>query len=287
MKTNKKVTSATAKTMKAQKVAAVEKKQESQSAIETTVFKNLFIAETEDGKRAVQITLSQHPKEDIWKAIKMWDNLKGFESLTKVFGTVTSARVKLMFFNGKQQREVLNFQLDPKLAKADRIKEVQSNDRKFKSFEQFFFEQFPDIAPKKKVEAVEKIEKAAEVTREIKKRARKATSKNAPAEEVIDLDKAKMPTRKTKRGSAILDALRKNEAPAAGAATAPVADKKSSKPARKATSKQVKEAKQTKTNKAKAEVAAEQPKEAKTLRNARGRFVKKSDKGIKNIIENL
>jgi len=98
-----------------------------------------------------------------------------------------------MFYHGTQQREVLSYQLDPKLSPADRIREVKANNRKFVSFLEFYNKLgFVANGIDKETKAVIGTVPTETQKTEKSKRMKTEPKKTKPADEVIDFDKVKI-----------------------------------------------------------------------------------------------
>lgn len=158
-----------------------------------SLFKVLLVTANKEDKRQFVLELSFFTPEQRREAVMRYYALKGFDSLAKCYGETASARIKLMFYHGTQQREVLSYQLDPKLSPADRIREVKANNRKFVSFLEFYNKLgFVANGIDKETKAVIGTVPTETQKTEKSKRMKTEPKKTKPADEVIDFDKVKI-----------------------------------------------------------------------------------------------
>lgn len=157
-----------------------------------SLFKVLLVTANKEDKRQFVLELSFFTPEQRREAVMRFHALKGFDSLAKCYGETASARIKLMFYHGTQQREVLSYQLDPKLSPADRIREVKANNRKFLSFLDFYDKLgFVANGIDKETKAVIGSVPVETVNPEKTKRTKSETKAKA-TNEVIDFEKVKI-----------------------------------------------------------------------------------------------
>ena len=254
-----------------------------------SLFKVLLVTANKEDKRQFVLELSFFTPEQRREAVMRYHALKGFDSLAKCYGETASARINLMFYHGTQQREVLSYQLDPKLSPADRIREVKANNRKFVSFLEFYNKLgFVANGIDKETKAVigtvptetQKTEKSKRMKTEPKKVAK-------PADEVIDFNKVKIGKSRRNKLNAIARAIA--ESPVTEPVQTSVEVESTKEPKKKAARKPRK----AKTETAKVEtvttepVAAEPAKEPKKKTARKPRKAKTETAKVEAILENL
>ena len=204
-----------------------------------SLFKVLLVTANKEDKRQFVLELSFFTPEQRREAVMRYHALKGFDSLAKCYGETASARIKLMFYHGTQQREVLSYQLDPKLSPADRIREVKANNRKFVSFLEFYNKLgFVTNGIDKETKAV-----IGTVPTEPKK--------TKPADEVIDFDKVKIGKSRRNKLNAIARII------AESPVTEPVQNSVEAEPAKEPKKKAARKPRKTKTETSKVEAILE------------------------------
>ena len=193
-----------------------------------SMFKVLLVTANKDDKRQFVLELSFFKPEQRREAVMRWHSMKGFETLAKCYGETSTAKVKLMFYHGTQQREVLSYQLDPKFSVADRIKEVKANNRKFTSFLEFYeklgFEANGISNSEKKMMETAKV---SDKNTDKPKRVYQTKQKH----EILDFDDVKVGKRNKNSNVSILKAI--SESPVSEQKTEVVEAKKTRKPRRK------------------------------------------------------
>mgnify|MGYP003186708760 CR=1 FL=1 len=256
-----------------------------------SLFKVLLVTANKEDKRQFVLELSFFTPEQRREAVMRYHALKGFDSLAKCYGETASARIKLMFYHGTQQREVLSYQLDPKLSPADRIREVKANNRKFVSFLEFYNKLgFVANGIDKETKAVigtvptetQKTEKSKRMKTESKKFAK-------PADEVIDYDKVKIGKSRRNKLNAIARVI------AESPVTEPVQNSVEAEPAKEPKKKTARKPRKAKTETAKTEIVTTEPvaaeaepaKEPKKKTARKPRKAKTETSKVEAILENL
>lgn len=256
-----------------------------------SLFKVLLVTANKEDKRQFVLELSFFTPEQRREAVMRYHALKGFDSLAKCYGETASARIKLMFYHGTQQREVLSYQLDPKLSPADRIREVKANNRKFVSFLEFYNKLgFVANGIDKETKAVIGTVPTEIQKTEPSKRMKTEPKKTKPADEVIDFDKVKIGKSRRNKLNAIARVI------AESPVTEPVqnsAEPVAAEPVKELKKKTARKPRKVKTETAKTEtvttepVAAEPAKEPKKKTARKPRKAKTETAKVEAILENL
>lgn len=253
-----------------------------------SLFKVLLVTANKEDKRQFVLELSFFTPEQRREAVMRFHALKGFDSLAKCYGETASARIKLMFYHGTQQREVLSYQLDPKLSPADRIREVKANNRKFLSFLDFYDKLgFVANGIDKETKAVIGSVSTETVNPEKPKRTKSETKAKA-TNEVIDFEKVKIGKSRRNKLNAIARVI------AESPVTEPVQNsvEPSAEPVKEQKKKVTRKPRKAKTETAKVEtvttepVAAETVKEQKPARKPR-KVKTETAKTVEAILENI
>lgn len=217
-----------------------------------SLFKVLLVTANKEDKRQFVLELSFFAPEQRREAVMRYHALKGFDSLAKCYGETASARIKLMFYHGTQQREVLFYQLDPKLSPADRIREVKANNRKFVSFLEFYNKLgFVANGIDKETKAVIGTVPTETQKTEKSKRMKTEPKKTKPADEVIDFDKVKIGKSRRNKLNAIARVI------AESPVTEPVQNSVKAEPAKEPKKKAARKPRKAKTETSKVETILE------------------------------
>lgn len=255
-----------------------------------SLFKVLLVTANKEDKRQFVLELSFFTPEQRREAVMRYHALKGFDSLAKCYGETASARIKLMFYHGTQQREVLSYQLDPKLSPADRIREVKANNRKFVSFLEFYNKLgFVANGIDKETKAVIGTVPTETQKTEKSKRMKTEPKKTKPADEVIDFDKVKIGKSRRNKLNAIARVI------AESPVTEPVQNSVEAEPAKEPKKKTARKPRKAKTETAKTEIVTTEPvaaeaepvKEPKKKAARKPRKAKTETSKVEAILENL
>lgn len=257
-----------------------------------SLFKVLLVTANKEDKRQFVLELSFFTPEQRREAVMRYYALKGFDSLAKCYGETASARIKLMFYHGTQQREVLSYQLDPKLSPADRIREVKANNRKFVSFLEFYNKLgFVANGIDKETKAVIGTVPTETQKTEKSKRMKTEPKKTKPADEVIDFDKVKIGKSRRNKLNAIARVI------AESPVTEPVQNsaEPSAEPVKEQKKKAARKPRKAKTETAKVETVTTEPvaaeaepaKEPKKKTARKPRKAKTETSKVEAILENL
>lgn len=257
-----------------------------------SLFKVLLVTANKEDKRQFVLELSFFTPEQRREAVMRYYALKGFDSLAKCYGETASARIKLMFYHGTQQREVLSYQLDPKLSPADRIREVKANNRKFVSFLEFYNKLgFAANGIDKETKAVIGTVPTETQKTEKSKRMKTEPKKTKPADEVIDFDKVKIGKSRRNKLNAIARVI------AESPVTEPVQNsaEPSAEPVKEQKKKAARKPRKAKTETAKVETVTTEPvaaeaepaKEPKKKTARKPRKAKTETSKVEAILENL
>lgn len=255
-----------------------------------SLFKVLLVTANKEDKRQFVLELSFFTPEQRREAVMRYHALKGFDSLAKCYGETASAQIKLMFYHGTQQREVLSYQLDPKLSPADRIREVKANNRKFVSFLEFYNKLgFVTNGIDKETKAVIGTVPAETQKTEKSKRMKTEPKKTKPADEVIDFDKVKIGKSRRNKLNAIARVI------AESPVTEPVQNSVEAELAKEPKKKTARKPRKAKTETAKTEIVTTEPvaaeaepaKEPKKKAARKPRKTKTETSKVEAILENL
>lgn len=257
-----------------------------------SLFKVLLVTANKEDKRQFVLELSFFTPEQRREAVMRYYALKGFDSLAKCYGETASARIKLMFYHGTQQREVLSYQLDPKLSPADRIREAKANNRKFVSFLEFYNKLgFVANGIDKETKAVIGTVPTETQKTEKSKRMKTEPKKTKPADEVIDFDKVKIGKSRRNKLNAIARVI------AESPVTEPVQNsaEPSAEPVKEQKKKAARKPRKAKTETAKVETVTTEPvaaeaepaKEPKKKTARKPRKAKTETSKVEAILENL